>query len=469
MLIGNLPMSKFHTHYDNLQVERDAPAELIHASFITLLRKYDPELYPGSTEAIRITKVLESSYAVLSLSESRKAYDEALAAHESATQQKPVVSNTPKAETPVAGQYIKPASQQTSQQPFYPEAKIRDKESGTWLYMVLSLTVVCLVGYGIASNSSSPSGNPATLLTSSSVNKPVSSPAWEADWSVASARANLRKEASGKSKILQKLVRGKGLQRISEKDGFIKVQMEKGEVGFISADHLIPKTDYERLKDLTAEDFIKMKSNGEDSAQKLQTLMAQYGEVLNSIYKNLLMRDSAVLKEVDKLVSAKDEFLRISSGYSFDTAAAKWFSLRAVEARAIDDRYQTSINYLAAKLADPSTAGIDSAIVFSGYELMAQNNMRGALINNALWAVLKEPKTANAWVSMGLSMAMAGETPENNVRFASGAFLLAMRYSKSVDVTRNYLSNLATNAIDTNVKRALDQALLESPQGPPPF
>jgi hypothetical protein len=120
-------------------------------------------------------------------------------------------------------------------------------------------------------------------------------------------------------------------------------------------------------------------------------------------------------------------------------------------------------------MADPSSPGIDSAVVFSGYELLAKNNTRTALINNALWAVLKEPKTANAWVAMGLTMAMAGQTPENNVRLASGAFLLAMRYSKSVDVTRKYLSNLAINATDTNVKKALEDALAESPQGPPSF
>lgn len=70
---------------------------------------------------------------------------------------------------------------------------------------------------------------------------------------------------------------------------------------------------------------------------------------------------------------------------------------------------------------------------------------------------------------MGLTMAMAGETPEKNVRLASGAFLLAMRYSKSVDTTRKYLSNLALKATDPNVKKALEDALAESPQGALPF
>lgn len=462
-------MSDLHTHYDNLQVGRDAPAELIHASFITLLRKYDPAIHKGSTEAIRITKVLEASYAVLSDPESRKAYDQALAAHESAAKAKTVELAMTSVERIVMPAPPRVAPRTTSHQPYYPEAIVRDKASNSWAYVVPSLLVIAFLLYLMAGGSPTSSGNYSAPLTPPTAQTSKAAPVWSADWVVASASANLRKEASGKSKLVQKLARGTGLQRVGGADGFIHVQLEKGDIGFVNGDQLIPKEDYERLKNLVPEDFVKAHSDGEDSAKKLEMMMPKYRQALDGIFRSLPFRDPVVLQEVDKLDTARNEFLRISAAQSFDAFAARWFSFQAVEARDRGDHYKTSINYLAAKLADPSSPGIDSAVVFSSYELLAQNNTRSALINNALWAVLKEPKTANAWVAMGLAIAMTGETPDKNVRLSSGAFLLAMRYSKSVDVTRNYLANLAVKATDPNVKKALEYALAESPQGPPPF
>lgn len=462
-------MSELHTHYDNLQVERDAPAELIHASFITLLRKYDPAIHPGSTEAIRITKVLEASYAVLSNPDSRKAYDQALAVHEVSAKVKTVELASPSVEKMVMTASQKVAPLITSHQPNYPSAIVRNKGADSWVYVVLGLSVFGFLFYLITGGLPSSSGNYSAPMSPSTAETSKAATVWSADWVVASSTANFRKAASGQSKLLQKLARGTGLRKVGEANGFIHAENEKGEVGFVYSDQLIPKNDYERLKNLTPEDFIKANSDAESSVKKLEMMMAKYGQPMDEIFRSLPFRDPAVHQHVDKLDSARDEFLRFSAGQSFDIFASKWFYFQAVQARAEEDYYRTSINYLAAKIADPSSPGIDSAVVFSGYELLAKNNTRTALINNALWAVLKEPKTANAWVAMGLTMAMAGQTPENNVRLASGAFLLAMRYSKSVDVTRKYLSNLAINATETNVKKALEDALAESPQGPPSF
>jgi DnaJ domain len=54
-----------HTHYDNLKVTRNAPAEVIRAAYRVLAQRYHPDLNP-SPDAARVMKLLNESYAVLS-------------------------------------------------------------------------------------------------------------------------------------------------------------------------------------------------------------------------------------------------------------------------------------------------------------------------------------------------------------------------------------------------------------------
>jgi curved DNA-binding protein CbpA len=59
-------MSKFRTHYDNLKVARNAPDAVIRAAYRALIQKYHPDKYEGSQQdALKITKVINSSYGVL--------------------------------------------------------------------------------------------------------------------------------------------------------------------------------------------------------------------------------------------------------------------------------------------------------------------------------------------------------------------------------------------------------------------
>lgn len=67
-------MAKIHTHYDNLMVARNAPAEVIRASYLALSKKFHPDVNP-SEDASRIMKLINSSYDVLSNPEKRKMYD----------------------------------------------------------------------------------------------------------------------------------------------------------------------------------------------------------------------------------------------------------------------------------------------------------------------------------------------------------------------------------------------------------
>jgi DnaJ domain len=65
---------RLHTHYDNLKVARDAPPEVIRAAYRTLAQKYHPDYNPNP-DAVRIMKIINESYAILSDPDKRKEHD----------------------------------------------------------------------------------------------------------------------------------------------------------------------------------------------------------------------------------------------------------------------------------------------------------------------------------------------------------------------------------------------------------
>jgi curved DNA-binding protein CbpA len=78
-------MAKFRTHYDNLNVSRNAPLSVIKAAYKVLCQKYHPDKYIGGhDEALRIMKSINSAYAVLSDSAKRAEHDQWIAQQERA-------------------------------------------------------------------------------------------------------------------------------------------------------------------------------------------------------------------------------------------------------------------------------------------------------------------------------------------------------------------------------------------------
>jgi hypothetical protein len=73
---------KIHSHYDNLKVSRDAPLEVIRAAYKTLSQKYHPDRRPDDPNAVRVMKLINGSYEVLSDPIQRKDHDEWLARKE---------------------------------------------------------------------------------------------------------------------------------------------------------------------------------------------------------------------------------------------------------------------------------------------------------------------------------------------------------------------------------------------------
>lgn len=68
-------MKNLRTHYDNLKVARNAPVEVIRAAYKTLSQKHHPDRNNNSAESLRIMKIINESYAVLSDPKQRREHD----------------------------------------------------------------------------------------------------------------------------------------------------------------------------------------------------------------------------------------------------------------------------------------------------------------------------------------------------------------------------------------------------------
>ena len=69
-------MPKVRTHYDNLKVARDAPAEVIRAAYKSLSQKYHPDRNSGDPNASKTMAIINAAYRVLSDPDLRKRHDE---------------------------------------------------------------------------------------------------------------------------------------------------------------------------------------------------------------------------------------------------------------------------------------------------------------------------------------------------------------------------------------------------------
>lgn len=75
-------MAKLPNHYENLQVPRNAPDDVIRAAYKHLARRYHPDRNANSAESHRLMQALNASFEILNDPATRAEHDQWLAAHE---------------------------------------------------------------------------------------------------------------------------------------------------------------------------------------------------------------------------------------------------------------------------------------------------------------------------------------------------------------------------------------------------
>ena len=67
------------THYENLKIAENAPAEVVRAAYRALSQRYHPDKNLGSKDAVRVMQVINDAYETLSDPVKRQGYDALLA------------------------------------------------------------------------------------------------------------------------------------------------------------------------------------------------------------------------------------------------------------------------------------------------------------------------------------------------------------------------------------------------------
>ncbi len=84
-------MPAIPTHYRNLRVSETASDKEIREAYLRLSKRYHPDFNPDNPEALRIMKMVNKAYAVLSDPEQRKRHDAWIAAQRQAKATNPLL------------------------------------------------------------------------------------------------------------------------------------------------------------------------------------------------------------------------------------------------------------------------------------------------------------------------------------------------------------------------------------------
>lgn len=93
-------MTRFRTHYDNLQISRSASLEVIKAAYRTLSAKYHPDRNRDDSRSAEIMSIINTSYAVLCDEDSRRQHDAWIRRQEAARSSRPSLQAAAQAAQP---------------------------------------------------------------------------------------------------------------------------------------------------------------------------------------------------------------------------------------------------------------------------------------------------------------------------------------------------------------------------------
>jgi hypothetical protein len=181
-------LTKFRTHYDNLQISRSASAEVIKAAYRTLSAKYHPDRNRGDTRSAEIMSIINSSYAVLSDNSARRLHDAWIKRQEGARASRPSSHGFTHAPKPTFRSPVNaptwPSHHSSAERRHWTnleggsaatEAALAQGRIGKFAALFASATLASLLVYGLLSEQQAPNqagANPAPSTSVSIVAEP---------------------------------------------------------------------------------------------------------------------------------------------------------------------------------------------------------------------------------------------------------------------------------------------------------
>ncbi|MFL9886782.1 hypothetical protein PQR66_27335 [Paraburkholderia agricolaris] len=261
-------------------------------------------------------------------------------------------------------------------------------------------------------------------------------------WAVASVNANLR-TVDGK-RVITALPAATLLVQLDARDDAVQVSTPSGQTGWVKRDVLMPASDVQRLRDLSADDYL----NQPDVKAKLQRIEAQLSAgqpKIKAVLDAMVSAPTQVRPALDALSTAG------LTGLQADVSAGKWYAFHG-EALVAEHYKGAQHNLYAAAVADPSSP---RALVKLGYAAYDRNeNVDLAIACMAL--PLIDPRATNTWMLMGFHEALDTQA---NPWMAIGSFVVAYRLSKDQSNTRATMVTLASQATNQRVKQTLLSAI----------
>ncbi|ABM39552.1 SH3 domain-containing protein [Polaromonas naphthalenivorans] len=355
-----------------------------------------------------------------------------------------------------ATQSVRPQAQKTSSSP-PPVTYVGSSK----VFIVGALTVCVIIVSIIASKSNDatrPAENDAnSASTYVEVSVPPKATVPKITFAVASLSANVREKPTARSRQLRVLKQGEILEFIEVTGSFTRVKLLDSTLGFIASELLIPEDDFQRLKNLSARQYVDQRSD-EKRLDSVQAQIKPMDDAVSEAISAISSRSPSIKASLQTI----DEGRHV--GIASDEAAGIWYSL-AARAAANSAQFEDAVlNARAAVEAAPLNPDYYVAMGLSSYKIGYLNGLN----MGATMLPILAPKSTNAWMIFGLSVA----TLDNEIKydtFAIGAFVLAIKLSKNPDVTRKYFLEMSNKSDNIHLKKLLNEALDEESKNPSVF
>ena len=319
--------------------------------------------------------------------------------------------------------------------------------SSGWIWAVV---IGAIVIFGIAVNSSR-----TEIKTSSDpVPQPAQAVAAPSRLVVAALTANIREKPSAQSRLIKSLKRGERIEFVDIVGTFTQVKLADKTLAFVASELVIPEAHYLRLNGLSPQQYLDARK----AEQRVESLLEQISPHKDSLVEVLfrITNRDALVSEKLKIIKAM-RTVRIEA----DESAGIWYSLTARTAANLRQFDEAALNARAAIEADPVNPDYHVSFALSKYALGQVEPVK--TVAQAL--TILAPRATNTWMLYGLALAM-DESEVKSDDLATGSFILAIKLSRSPDVTRKYFKDLMTKSDNPRVQQLLRNAMVEETATP---